>query len=119
MANTEQFQRLADAACARVDSVGADQVDALLADGVIALDVRNNEDHQAGHIAGSLNISWGVLEMAVEGQFPDLDTALLCYCNGVNRGALSADTLRSLGYVNAKYIDGGLVAYQALASKAL
>jgi len=32
-----------------------------------------------------------------------------------NRGALSADTLRSLGYTNAKFIAGGLGAYRKLA----
>jgi rhodanese-related sulfurtransferase len=51
--------------------------------------------------------------MVVETEIPDLRTTVLCYCNAVNRGALSADTLRSMGYVNAKYIDGGLIAYKA------
>ena len=49
-------------------------------------------------------------------EIPDLDTTILCYCNAVNRGALSAATLRSMGYVNARYIDGGLTAYNAFES---
>jgi hypothetical protein len=32
--------------------------------------------------------------------------------NAFNRGALSADTLRSMGYKNAKFIAGGLKAYR-------
>jgi rhodanese-related sulfurtransferase len=119
MAYTEKFQKLADEACSRVEGVSANQVDDLLAGGAVALDIRDSEEHQAGHIAGSLNISRGKLEMRVENDVPDLNTTVLCYCNAVNRGALSAATLSSMGYVNAKYIDGGLVAYQALASKAL
>jgi len=114
MAYTEKFQKLADGACSRVDGVAAEQVDALIADGAVILDIRDSEEHQAGHIAGSLNISRGKLEMLVESELPDLNTAVLCYCNAVNRGALSADTLRSMGYTNAKYIDGGLLAYKAL-----
>jgi hypothetical protein len=34
--------------------------------------------------------------------------------NANNRGALSANTLRQMGYVNAKYIAGGLKAYRVL-----
>jgi phage shock protein E len=41
---------------------------------------------------------------------------VLCYCNANNRGALSANTLRQLGYVNARYIAGGLKAYRTLVS---
>ena len=118
MAYTEKFQKLADAACSRVENVAAGQVDELLAEGAVALDIRDSEEHQAGHIAGSLHISRGKLEMIVESEVPDLNTTVLCYCNAVNRGALSADTLRSLGYVNAKYIDGGLIAYRALSTEA-
>jgi rhodanese-related sulfurtransferase len=50
--------------------------------------------------------------MNVEGQIPDLDATVLCYCNAVNRGALSAATLKSMGYRNTKYIDGGLNGYR-------
>jgi len=53
------------------------------------------------------------LEMNIEGVIPDLGTTILCYCNAYNRGALSADTLRAMGYKNAKFIAGGLKAYRA------
>ena len=115
MAYTDKFQQLADEACARVEGVKPDSVDKLLDDGAVALDIRDSEEHSAGHITGSLNISRGKLEMLVESEVPDLTITILCYCNAVNRGALSAETLRSMGYVNAKYIDGGLIAYNALA----
>ncbi|MEQ1682757.1 MAG: rhodanese-like domain-containing protein [Burkholderiaceae bacterium] len=115
MAYTEKFQQLADAARARVVEVPADQVDALVAAGAIALDIRDKEEHDAGHIAGSLHVSRGKLEMNVEAAIPDLDATILCYCNAYNRGALSADTLRAMGYRNARFIGGGLKAYRALA----
>jgi rhodanese-related sulfurtransferase len=67
-----------------------------------------------GHIAGSLNISRGKLEMNVEEKINDLNTVILCYCNAFNRGALSAATLQSMGYKNAKFISGGLNAYRKL-----
>ncbi len=114
MAYTEKFQSLADAARAQVEEVKPEDVDALLANGAIALDIRDKEEHDADHIAGSLNISRGKLEMNVEGEIPDLDANILCYCNAYNRGALSAATLRSMGYQNARFIAGGLLEYRKL-----
>jgi rhodanese-related sulfurtransferase len=114
MAYTEKFQHLADRAMAQVASVAPEEVDALLAQGAIALDIRDKEEHDTDHLAGSLHVSRGKLEMNIEGVLPDLNTTVLCYCNANNRGALSANTLQQLGYVNARYIAGGLRAYRAL-----
>jgi phage shock protein E len=114
MAYTEKFQQLADAAMAQVQSVSVEQVDALLRQGAVALDIRDKEEHDADHLAGSLHVSRGKLEMNIEGVLPDLNTTVLCYCNANNRGALSANSLRQMGYVNARYVAGGLKAYRAL-----
>ena len=114
MGYTEKFQQLADAARTRVVEVAPDQVDALVAAGAIALDIRDKEEHDADHIAGSLHVSRGKLEMNIEAVVPDLDTVILCYCNAYDRGALSADTLRAMGYRHARFIGGGLKAYRAL-----
>lgn len=113
MAYTKKFQQLADGARERVSEVAPGEVDRLMASGAIALDIRDKEEHDADHIAGSLHISRGKLEMNVEHAIPDLDALILCYCNANNRGALSADTLRAMGYGNAKFIAGGLKAYRA------
>ncbi len=112
MAYTEKFQQLADNAVAHVDGVRPEDVDTLIAEGAIALDIRDKEEHDVGHIEGSLNISRGKLEMLVEEAIPDFDTTILCYCNAVNRGALSAASLKDMGYHNAKFIAGGLNGYR-------
>ena len=114
MAYTEKFQALADAAQARVAGVAPEDVGDLLRSGAVALDIRDKEEHEAGHIPGSLHISRGKLEMNVEAALPDLDQVILCYCNAFNRGALSAATLQDLGYKNAKFIAGGLNAFRKL-----
>lgn len=114
MAYTEKFQYLADTARSHVEEVLPEEVDGLLSKGAIALDIRDKEEHDADHIEGSLNISRGKLEMLVEGKIPELDTLIICYRNAFNRGALSADTLRNMGYTNAKFIAGGLGAYRKL-----
>ena len=114
MKYTSKFQNLADAARSRIDEVEPEEVGALLANGAIALDIRDKEEHDVDHICGSLNISRGKLEMIVESTIPDLNTTTLCYCNAFNRGSLSTDTLRSMGYKNAKLVAGGLLAYRKL-----
>ncbi|NVK31836.1 MAG: rhodanese-like domain-containing protein [Gammaproteobacteria bacterium] len=116
MQYTNKFQAMADAARARVQSVQASDVDSLMADGAIALDIRDPDEHAAGHISGSQNLSRGKLEMLVEGRIPELDTKIMCYCNANNRGALSAAALVDMGYINATYIEGGLNAYKALSA---
>jgi len=116
MAYTDKFQQLADTARSQVSSVEAAEVDDLIDAGAIVLDIRDPDEHAAGHMARSMNISRGKLEMVVESKVPDLDATILCYCNAVNRGALSAATLTAMGYTNARYINGGLNAYNALAT---
>jgi rhodanese-related sulfurtransferase len=57
MAYTEKFQNMADRAHKIVEGVAPDAVDALIIKGAIALDIRDKEEHDAGHIAGSLKWS--------------------------------------------------------------
>ncbi|MEQ1591726.1 MAG: rhodanese-like domain-containing protein [Thiobacillaceae bacterium] len=114
MAYSEKFQALADVARSHVQEVSPEHVDALVAEGAVLLDIRDKEEHDADHIEGSLNVSRGKLEMNIEGVVPDLDATILCYCNAFNRGALSADTLRNMGYKKVKFIAGGLKAYRSL-----
>jgi phage shock protein E len=117
MAYTEKFQSLADAARAKVDEIAPADVAALIVHGAVALDIRDPDEHAKGHIPGSLNISRGKLEMNVEEALPDLDRVILCYCNANNRGALSAASLREMGYRNACFIGGGLNAWRKLTSQ--
>ena len=112
MAYTDKFQQLADVAMSQVASVSPEQVNALMTQGAVALDIRDKEEHDADHLAGAVHVSRGKLEMNIEGVIPNLNTTVLCYCNANNRGALSANTLRQMGYVNARYIAGGLKAYK-------
>ena len=114
MQYTRKFQTMADHARAQLNEVSPEDVDAHLANGAIALDIRDKEEHDAGHINGSLNISRGKLEMLIEGKVEDMETTILCYCNANNRGALSAVALKNMGYTNATFIAGGLNGYKKL-----
>ncbi|MDH5798469.1 MAG: rhodanese-like domain-containing protein [Paracoccaceae bacterium] len=118
MAYTDKFQKMADDARAQVQEVDPLNVAELLANGAVALDIRDPDEHAKGHIPGSVNLSRGKLEMNVEELLPDLDTTILCYCNAYNRGALSAASLKNMGYTNAKFIGGGLNAWRKLQDEA-
>jgi rhodanese-related sulfurtransferase len=112
MAYTEKFQRLSDIALSRVEEVQPEQIGGLLAEGAILLDIRDKEEHDSDHIVGSMHLSRGKLEMNIESVVPDINATIICYCNAFNRGALSADTLQSMGYKNAKFLAGGLNGYR-------
>lgn len=114
MIYTKKFQSMADIAQAEVEGIVPSSVDERMSLGAIALDIRDPDEHANGHIEGSINISRGKLEMLIEDRIPDLNIEILCYCNANNRGSLSASSLKSMGYVNAKYILGGLNEYKKL-----
>ena len=117
MAYTEKFQTMSDYAIARVNAVEPSEVGKLVADGAILLDIRDKEEHENANIEGSINLSRGKLEMNIEEIIPELNSIIICYCNANNRGALSAATLRDMGYDNAMFISGGRIAYLALTDK--
>ena len=73
----------------------------------VVIDVREESEFAAGHVAGARHIGKGVIERDVEGLYPDKDQTLYLYCGGGFRSALAADALRQMGYRNAVSVDGG------------
>ena len=49
------------------------------------------------------NLEWEILE-----KVSDKDALLVTYCRNGGRGALAAQTLKKMGYKNAKNLKGGL-----------
>jgi sulfur-carrier protein adenylyltransferase/sulfurtransferase len=67
----------------------------------VLIDVRENEEWDAGHIPGAKHVSRGYLETRVEGAAPDRSQRVILYCASGNRSALAAHTLTELlGYEN-------------------
>ena len=73
----------------------------------LLVDTREDNEWAAGHVAGAVHLSKGIIERDIEGQVPDKDTKLILYCGGGFRSALVADNLRLMGYTNAISLDGG------------
>jgi rhodanese-related sulfurtransferase len=49
-----------------------------------------------------------VIERDIESTIPDLNAAIVLYCGGGFRSALSADNLQKMGYTNVISMDGGI-----------
>ncbi|OOC49180.1 MULTISPECIES: rhodanese-like domain-containing protein [Thioalkalivibrio] len=108
----EEFLRRAQAARARINEIEPQQVDASLASGAVAIDVREPGEYQKGSLPSARNVALDSITRQIEGVAPDKDAPMVCFCNGGNRGALAAAQLVDLGYTNVQSIAGGLRAYQ-------
>lgn len=73
----------------------------------LLIDIREDHEWQQGHAAGAHHLSRGILERDIETRVPDKSTALVLYCGGGFRSALSADSLAAMGYTNVVSLDGG------------
>lgn len=71
------------------------------------VDVREDSEWAAGHVAGALHLSKGIIERDIETTVPDHDARLVLYCGGGYRSALVADNLQKMGYREVISLDGG------------
>jgi rhodanese-related sulfurtransferase len=77
------------------------------------IDVREDREWQAGHVAGAVHIGKGVIERDIEKAIPDKSAEIILYCGGGFRSVLAAETLRQMGYDNVASMAGGWRAWTA------
>lgn len=102
------YQELLADAKARVQEIGVQDALALrgsMPDAVF-LDVRDPNEYNLGKIPGAVTISRGNLEKNVEAQVPR-DRTVVVYCANGNRSAFAADTMRMMGYQDARSLREG------------
>lgn len=71
--------------------------------GVIVLDVRMQQEYDAGHIANAVLLPLPLIEAsdaAVARVLPDKDAEILVYCRSGRRSAIAANALINMGYTN-------------------
>src|SRR5688500_12990064 len=71
------------------------------------IDVREPDEVAQGSIPGSRWIPRGFVEQRIEDAVPDRDRPIVLYCSSGNRSALSARSLRELGYTRVSSLAGG------------
>src|SRR5262249_22450456 len=78
---------------------------------LVLLDVREREAFEAGHLQGARHRPRGQLELRVDQELPDPTARVLAYCQYGKISTLAAATLRTLGYMRAIALDGGMDAW--------
>ena len=75
-------------------------------EGYIILDVREQDEYDAGHIPGAILIPYTQIEEKVDEMLPDKDQLILVYCRSGRRSKIAAEALVELGYTNIKEFGG-------------
>ena len=106
---------MVDDAKSRVQQIDIGQYQQMVVSGDphVLVDVREDNEWSAGHVAGAVHLGKGIIERDIESAVPQKDTKLVLYCGGGFRSALVADALRQMGYTEAISLDGGWRALQA------
>ena len=82
----------------------------------LILDVREDSEYAAMHIAGSLNVPRGILESACEYDYEETvkelaearDRDIVVVCRSGNRSVLAAHTMQLMGYTRVSSMKTGL-----------
>lgn len=72
----------------------------------VLLDVREQDEFDAGHIPGALLIPYTEIGQRAETMLPDQDKQILVYCRSGRRSKIAAESLAKLGYTNVKEFGG-------------
>ena len=72
----------------------------------IILDVREQDEYDAGHIPGAILIPNGQITSRAEQELPDKGQLILVYCRSGRRSKEAAQKLADLGYTNVKEFGG-------------
>ena len=76
-------------------------------DGHVTVDVRRQDEYDAGHIPGAILIPNESIGTERPAELPDLDQIILIYCRSGNRSKQAAQKLADMGYTNI-YEFGGI-----------
>lgn len=114
MKHSEGFLKLVNDAKSRIQEVTVEQTRKRMdADPrVKLLDVREDNEWQAGHAAKAEHLGKGIIERDIEAMVAEKSTELILYCGGGYRSALAADVLQQMGYTNVFSMAGGWKAWK-------
>ena len=75
-------------------------------EGYVFLDVREQDEYDAGHISGAILIPYTQIEAKANEMLPDKDQLILVYCRSGRRSKIAAEALAELDYTNIKEFGG-------------
>lgn len=99
----------------RVQEISLADADQAIRDADVLVDVREADEYAAGHLAGAVHISRGMLEFKFSANpaLQSRDLKVVLYCKTSGRAALAAAALQDMGYINVQSIAGGFDAWAA------
>lgn len=80
--------------------------------GARLIDVREDNEYDAGHAVAAEHMGRGVIERDIVGKHPNKDEELILYCGGGYRSALAVESLQKMGYTNVWSMAGGWSAWK-------
>ena len=115
MAHNPEFLKLVDAARARVQEIDLAGYRKMLDAGEahILVDTREESEWAAGHVAGAVHLSKGIIERDIESAVPDKGAKLVLYCGGGFRSAMTCAAAQQMGYRKVTSLIGGYKAMVA------
>lgn len=111
--HSDGFLALVNDAKSRIKQVDIEQYQKMPRADHLLIDVREDNEWNAGHAAGAIHLGKGVIERDIETRVPDKSATMVLYCGGGFRSALVADALQKMGYKNPISLDGGWRAWNA------
>src|SRR5438067_2816996 len=79
----------------------------------VIVDVREKDEWDEEHIPDATHMGRGTSEFDIEEKGPDKDAMIVSHCGGGGRSGLAAETLKKMGYKNARSMAGGFKAWKA------
>lgn len=107
--HSQRFVTLVEDALTRVNEITPEEVKEKLdrEDDFKLIDVREQDEWKAAHIAGADYLGKGIIERDIHEEVAQTDEELVLYCGGGFRSALAADNLQKMGYTDVKSMKGG------------
>jgi glyoxylase-like metal-dependent hydrolase (beta-lactamase superfamily II)/rhodanese-related sulfurtransferase len=107
--------QLLDEAARQIAFMSMEEVRARVAagtNGLVILDVRERDAYEAGHIPGARHVPRGQLEIRIDQVLSDPTAQVLTCCEFGKISTLAAATLRTMGFMRAVALDGGMKAWR-------
>lgn len=101
-------------ALTRVPEVSCEELRQRVNEARVLLDVRENDETQAGIISGATLLPRGLVEKHAHEHIASKELPVFVYCSTGNRSALVADTLQKMGYRKVFNVAGGIERWQHL-----
>lgn len=98
--------------------ISQDEAKAMMSidDGHIIVDVRRQDEYDAGHIPGAILIPNESIDKERPKELPDLDQIILVYCRSGRRSKEASEKLAKMGYTNI-YEFGGIITWPGETTK--